>query len=440
VIESIAKLAPRFRAKRLRTRTKVLLLLLLVVILPASAIHVWAWHHLREADRLVRQQRFVRAYPHYTQALKVWRWSASTHFVAAQTARRANLLADAKQHLAECQRLQGGPSVPLAVEHLLVRAQAGDIGEVEKALWEYIEKGRPETPLVLEAMARGYLRVLRVGTAMRCLKMLLEREPDNIEGLVLRGWVHEGRLEPQEAIKDYRRVLELAPERDDARLSLAQILAFNQPQQAHALFEQVVARQPNNLDALLGLAQTERFLGEPEKACVLLNSLLERDPNHSRALAELGAMTMTAPNGKKEAETLFRKALAADPANLEAQYQLYLCLAQQPGREPEAAEQRERYNRAEAEQLRLGQIASKEMTRKPNDVNLHYEMGKLYLTYGKPDVGLRWLYRALKLDPTHQPTHQVLYEYFKDKGEREKAEQHRAQLLSVPDDKPSARE
>lgn len=439
MIESIAKLAPRFRTKRLRARTKVLLLLLVVVILPATAIHLWAWHHLHEADRLVRQQRFAQAYPHYVQALKVWRWSASTHFVAAQTARRANLLADAKQHLAECQRLQGGHSVPLAVEHLLVRAQSGDIGEVEQALWEYIEKGRPETPLILEAMARGYLRMLRIGTAMRCLKMLLEREPNNIGALVLRGWVHEGWLEPQESIKDYRRALELDPELDEARLRLAQLLALNQPHEAHALYEKLVARQPNNLDALLGMAQTERYLGESEKAVALLHAVLERDPNHSRALAELGAMTM--PSGKtKEAETLFRKALVADPANVEAQYQLYLCLAQQRGREGEAAEQREKYERAEVERRRLEQIASKEMTRKPNDVNLHYEMGKMYLNYGKPDIGLRWLYRALKLDSTHQPTHQVLYEYFKKKGEREKAEQHRAQLLSVPDDKPSARE
>jgi uncharacterized protein HemY len=74
---------------------------------------------------------------------------------------------------------------------------------------------------------------------------------------------------------------------------------------------------------------------------------------------------------------------------------------------------------------RLGQIASKEMTRTPNDPDLHSEIGKFYLTYGKPEVGLRWLYRALKLDPGHRASHRLLHDYYKQHGDPERAEQHR---------------
>jgi tetratricopeptide (TPR) repeat protein len=425
VIRFGAKVVRSLRAKPFRA----LIVVVLTLALALCGFHLWAWYHFREANRLVEQQQFAKAYSHYALCLQVWRWSASTHFLAARTARRANLYPEARQHLAESGRLQGGASstsVPLALEHLLLQAQSGDIGEVEEALWGYVKKEKPETPLILEAMARGYSRMLRLGTAMRCLRMLLEREPDNVEALVLRGWIREGGGEA-EARQDYRRALELNPEQDDARLGLARILVRDSPKEAHSHFEHLVARQPDNPDALLGLAEAYRALGEPEKGRPLLDAVLAKDPENSKALAELGALSLAA--GKTtEGEALLRKAIAADPGNVEAHYQLYLCLVQQPGREADAAVQRDTHKRVEADRRRLAQIASKEMTRTPNDPNLHYEVGVIYLRNGKPEVGVRWLYNALKLDSTHQPSHQALYDYFKRTGQSEKAEQHRAEI------------
>jgi tetratricopeptide (TPR) repeat protein len=397
--------------------------------LAAGACYAWAWYHLREAGRLVERQQFAGAYANYALSLKVWRWSASTHFLAARAARRAGMYPEAERHLAECQRLEGGPpggSVPLALERLLLQAQSGDVGEVEGVLWDYAEKGRPETPLILEALARGYVRVLRLGTALRCLKMLLDREPDNIQALLLRGWIKEGGGDPEEARKDYRHALELDPQRDEARLSLARLLIRDNPEEARAHLEQVIARQPDNPDVLLALAQAYRAVGEPERARPLLETLLARDPENSKGLAELGALTLS--GNAEEAEALFRRAVAADPGNADAHYQLYLCLAQQPGREAEAAAELETQKRVQAALTRLAQIAGKEMTRTPNDPNLHYEMGMIYLRYGKPEVGVRWLYSALKLDPTHQPSHQALYDYYKQAGQPDRAEEHRKQL------------
>jgi tetratricopeptide (TPR) repeat protein len=409
------------------------MLAVLTVILATAGVNLWAWHHFREADRLVEKQQFAKAYPHYAQCLRVWRWSASTHFRAARTARRAGLYQEAEQHLAATEKLQGdasGTPVPIALERLLLLAQSGNIAEVEEVLWGYVKKEKPETPLILEAMARGYARMLRLGTAMRCLRMLLEREPDNVEALVLRGWIQEGGTEPAEAGTDYRHALDLNPERDDARLGLARILVQVSPQEARAHFEQVVARQPDNPNALAGLGEVYWALGEPEKARPIFDALLANDPGNSRALAGLGALALAAGN-TTEGEALLRKAIAADPGNMEAHYQLYLCLGQ-PGREAEAAAQRETYKHVEADRKRLAQLATKEMTRTPNDPNLHYEMGTIYLRYGKPEVGLRWLYSALKLDPTHQPTHQALYDYFKRTGESKKAEDHHREIRPGP--------
>jgi tetratricopeptide (TPR) repeat protein len=365
----------------------------------------------------------------------VWRWSASTHFRAARAARRARLYPEAERHLAQCEKLQGGApdkSFPLALERLLLQAQSGNVGEVEEVLWDYVKRDEPETPLILEALARGYLRMLRLSAALGCLRRLLEREPDNVEALLMRGWIRGGGGEPREgsllgAIQDYRRALELSPERDDARLALARVLVRTSPKEARDHFEYLLARQPDNRDVQLGLAEAYWALGQPERARPVFEALLEKDPKNSRALAGLGAVCLGAGD-TAEAEGLLRKAIAADPGNVQAHYQLYRCLVRQPGRKAEAIAQRDRHERVAADYARLGEIASKEMTRNPRDPNLHYEMGAIYLKYGKPEVGLRWLYSALKLDPTHQRTHRALTDYYKRTGQPDREEQHRRQL------------
>jgi Tfp pilus assembly protein PilF len=163
------------------------------------------------------------------------------------------------------------------------------------------------------------------------------------------------------------------------------------------------------------------------KARPIYDALLAKDPCDSKALAGLGGLALTAGDAA-EGEALLRRAIAADPGNADAHYQLYLCLIQEPGRAAEAAAERDTHLRVGTDRTRLAEIVAQKMTRSPNDPNLHYELGVIYLRNGKPEIGLRWLYSALKLDPAHQPSHQALSDYFERTGESEKAEQHRGQL------------
>lgn len=420
---------PRFG--QLVFRRPVGLLVIGLALAAAAGANLWAWHHYRQAERARAHYHFFQAYSHYTRSLQVWRWSAFLHLDAARTARRAGLHAEAEQHLTECQRLQGGAadaSLPLALERLLLQAQSGDLDAVDETLWQYIEKNPSEAPPILEALARGYARLLRLGTALRCLREILEREPENVEALVMAGKIlEEGGGETEDAVKHYCRALELDAERDDARMSLAQILLRDRPEEARAHFEHLSGRQPDNVTVLLGLGQAQRILGETDKARSLLEAVLSKEPDNAKALTELGRIALLAGD-LAEAETLFRKAIDADSVNRDAHYRLYQCLAQQPGRENDAARQIAVCEHVEADLARLGTIASTEMNRAPNDPKLCYEVGSLYLRYGKADVGIRWLYRALKLDPAHQPSHQALYDYYQRAGEVKKAEQHRLQL------------
>jgi tetratricopeptide (TPR) repeat protein len=420
---------------RLRRRwDRLALALLLVVAVAAGGLQLWAWYQFRAADRCLEKYQFAEAYEHYRKCLNVWRWSATTHFLAGQTARRAQMYDQADQHYNACVALEGpshSRTLQIALERLLIQAQQGQFADIEEPLWDAIKKDRPETPLILEAMARGYMRMLRVGPAMECLRRILERDPNHVDALANRALAYERTGSVVEAEKDYRRALALDPERDDARFSLAQILLSANPEEAREQFEQLRARQPDNAEVLIGLAAAYRTLGEGDKARPLLDAILAKEPGNSKGLAELGLLII-ASGQTAEGEALLRRAIAADPANQEAQYQLYLFLRQDPARQAEANAQREQYKKVDADRIRLAEIVGKEMSRKPYDPDLHSELGRIYIQYGKPDVGVRWLYSALRLDPNHQPSHQALYEYFKSIGDTTKAEQHRLQLRTPP--------
>jgi tetratricopeptide (TPR) repeat protein len=404
------------------------------VALAVGGVHLWACHHFREAGRRLEKFQFADAYDHYLQCLKVWRWSTTTHFLAGQAARRASKYEEAEQHYAACVGLEGpsrSRAREIALERLLIQAQQGQFADIEEPLWDAVKKNKPEAPLILEAMALGYMRMLRLGMALKCLDQILEHEPKHVQALINRGWVWERLGGSVEASKDYHRALELAPDRDDARLSLAQILLRDSPQEARAEFELLRVRQPEIPEVLIGLAAVYRSQGDAEKARVLIEAVLAKNESNSKALTELGRLLLGAGE-TAQSEALLRKAIAADPANYEAHYQLYLLLLQDPIRQSEAQVQRDKCAKVDADRIRLAEIAAKEMGRKPYDPDLQSEMGRIYIRYGKPEIGVRWLYSALRLDPTHQPSHQALYEYFKSIGDAAKAEQHRAQLRSPP--------
>jgi tetratricopeptide (TPR) repeat protein len=405
-----------------------------VVVLGAGAAfglaHLRAAQYFRDAERLMGEQRFAQAHALYVQCLQTWANSASTHLAASSAARRAGLYDEAEAHLGAAERLQGptsSPSLPLALERLLLRAQTGEVREVEGALLNFVEKGRPETPLIREALARGYLRVYLLSAAMHSAQLLLEQQPDNVEGLLVRAWVREGGSETEQGLEDYRRALDLLPERDDIRLSLARALLRAHPHEARIPFEQLLVRQPENVEALVGLGEVYQAEGAAQKALAMFESAVALSPNNSRALTGLAVLSSGTKDVAK-AEALLRRAIAADAGNQKAHYQLYLCLVQQPGKKAEAAAQHEVYQRVEADLRRLVEIASKDLARSPNDPNLYWELGTINLRNGRPEVGLRWLSVALKLDASHQPTHRAFYDYYQRTGQVEKAEQHRREL------------
>jgi tetratricopeptide (TPR) repeat protein len=153
---------------------------------------------------------------------------------------------------------------------------------------------------------------------------------------------------------------------------------------------------------------------DSDAAYALLETILERDPENTRALSEKGAW-LVATGDVSEGEALIRRAIAHNPSDIEANYKLYLCLCGQPGREKDRELQREVHQKIEQDNKRLTKILSHDMNKSPGDANLHHELGMIFYRKGKKEIAVRWLTSALKLDPAHKPSRDDLREILQGK-------------------------
>jgi tetratricopeptide (TPR) repeat protein len=371
------------------------------------AWHLWAYHHFRAAQRAIERHDLSRARAHLTLCLEVWPDSAQTHFLAARTARRDGDEEDAEHHLDECRRLDW-PQEAITLERALLLAQRGELATVESYLLAGARAGADGDPLILEALSQGYLQTYRLAEALHCLDRWLQREPDNVRALVWRGEVKERRNDLPEAIRSYRRAVELDPE-EQARLRLALALTrYDQPAEAAGHFERLLAGQPTNPQVLLGLARCRRSRGRTAAARELLDTLLAYHPQHAEGLCERGQLALQAGR-PAEAERWLRRALALAPFDRDSNYNLVQCLLHQDKAE-QARPHQARLERLSADLQRAADLTRK-VAASPKDPALRHEIGVLLLRNGQDQEGLRWLRSALQADPRHRPTRATLADY-----------------------------
>jgi tetratricopeptide (TPR) repeat protein len=412
-----------------RRRTWVVLCLLAVtgVILAGASVFGWAQYHVLRGRAAAERQQFAVAHTHFTEALSIWRRSASTHLEAARAARRAGMLQEAERHLESCQRLQGNVSDELRLERLLIRAVDGEIMDVQEGLWRSVEEDHPEKIVILESLVLGYMKVSSSSAGRAAIARLLELQPDNIVGLYWRGIVREQTEDDEEAIADYRQVLEILPDHADARKHLADLLVKTDAREALEHITRLRQKQPRDFALLVSQANCWKALGNPEEAAMALDELLADNPDHVGALIQRGLLAVQ-DGQAAQGEKWLRKAITIQPSSEDAQYHLYQCLLQQPGREAEAQQQFVEWKRVQADLARLNEIATKQMDRAMRDPALIHEVGLILLRSNQDDMALRWFQMALELQANFEPVHRTLAEYYRSKGKDDLAEQHRKKL------------
>jgi tetratricopeptide (TPR) repeat protein len=402
----------------------VILVALLGLAAASAGVFGWAEYQLHAARLDVAHRDFAGAQRRLSLCMRVLPGNRDVWLLAAQTARRARDYAEAERFLKAFHDHDGDPEA-VSLERALTRAQRGELAGQEGYLWAQLEEHHPDSPLILEALAQGYMATFRWGEALACLKQLLECWPRDAEVLVWHGWVSENLRRPAVARDDYQRALELNPEHDEARLRLAEaMLRSSQPAEALEHLELLERRQPSNPALLLALARCRRELNQPEEAGRILGRLFVERPEDPQVLTERGKLALSLGQAA-EAEEWFRKSLAIAPSERETNYDLSLCLRQQ-GKSEEADAYVARLKRIEADQERLGKLFGL-MVKQPRDLSLRREAGVLLLNNGQTREGLRLLESVLEVDATNRAAHAALADYHQRIGNRGLAELHRRQ-------------
>jgi tetratricopeptide (TPR) repeat protein len=389
--------------------------------------YLFALHKWHAAQLAVEHERTVEARSHLDFCLMVWPRSIPLHLLAARAAWQGGDLERSEALLNRCLKLQQGATEEIQLEFLLLRAQAGEIDEVAPALLEYVEKNSSNLPLILESMARAYMRSLQYGAAYACLNRWIEAAPDTARAYHYRGWVTERLDSAKEALADYERALTLDPDLAPVRLRVAEML-LEDTRSLEALphLERLTKQYPTRPDIMARMGHCYLLQGRNEDARKLLVAAVQLLPDDAALLHNLAKLELQEKKWA-EAEAWLRHALEVDRADTEALYSLASALRFQ-GRNDEAAAVLERHTEMTAVLERANRMLRAE-ARHPSTTPVGpSELGSLLIRLGQEQLGVHWMEKALSLDPAHQPTHQALAAYYQSKGDTQKAMAHRTWL------------
>jgi tetratricopeptide (TPR) repeat protein len=395
-------------------------------ILALASPFLWAGYHWYAGQRDLKRYHSAEARAHFQACMRIWPWSRSAraHLLAARAARRDNDFVEADRLLHECQDRLKDESPESILEWALLQAAVGDPDRVAEQLRFQAAKNPANGPLVLEALAEGYGRTSRIFDALRCLDEWLAHEPDNVQALFLRGNLQRQVGSWQNAATNFRRVVELDPDRNEARWWLAISLSeIGRYEEAVNHLEVLLKAHYEDVEVRVRLAMCRQRLAQPREARALLEAVLAENPEHGVALRTRGEMAKLDGN-LPEAEKWLREAIRVMPFDYKTHSWLTECLRSQD-KTKEADELAARTEQIKERLQRQSEIMAHLLSAKPNDLALQCELGKLSIQLGQYEYGEGWLLNAERLDNNYLPALTALADYYKSQGNQEKAEAYR---------------
>jgi predicted Zn-dependent protease len=383
--------------------------------------------HYRAAQQALDRHEWSQARSQLQACLRTWPDKPAVHLLAARAARRLERLEEAKEHLDACERLQGGESRATEVERALLRVHRGDLAAVEGWLRTRVAEDDPDTVEILDILSTALILDYRAAEAHQCLDELLRRQPDNFDILLRHALTAQAQAWYSVAVESLQKAVDLRPEADGARLSLAQnLVTLGRYGDALPHLTSLRERQPDEPDVLLTLARCLAGQGQQNQAVELLDQLLARQPDNYAALGERGWLCVELDR-PAEGESYLRRAQALAPPDQALLIRFSDCL-RLLGKDEEARRYREEADRLRADTLQALSLTKRIREESPNDPDLCHELGCILLRLGKQSDALRFFQKALKANPNHRPTHESLTALYEGVGDFERAAYHRRQL------------
>jgi len=383
--------------------------------------------HLVAARQAMREGELVAALVALEKAKAIQPDRAEVQYLLAVALRRAGRLQEYEAPLERAAEL-GWPEEDIRRQRLLAQAQRGDVPAVRAQLMALMTRGASDEVAeeIYEAMAKGYMISYALLDARLCLDFWLTWRPGTPQARVMRACIFEQTGEWDKAVADYRAALEHHPKHREARVRLGQaFLQLKDYAEAKAEFQARLADAPDDIEALQGLAQCERQLGDMDvaKACVERILAAELNPTQrGMAMAELGRILL---NQGKTAEALevLNRARELVPMDSMVHQALGTALAR-TGQTQKAQYHMDRFRHIRKQFDRMTGI-TRRLIDKPNSAELRYEAGAILMEQGMKKDAADWLLSALKCDPRHRKTHELLAEYYAELGDQQSAGFHR---------------
>jgi superkiller protein 3 len=310
---------------------------------------------------------------HFERALELQPEATAIHYPLGQAYRRLGDLDKAREHLQ--QRGEQEPLFPDPLGNQVARLAKGTAFEIVLALAKSADE-YPDAEFLGFALShfgdvKGAIEQLEQGLALRQQSDATPLEQGRIH-YVLGGLLVNDDRDP-EAVEQFRRALELAPELIDARVKLGNAYArLERYDDALAAYDAVLSKQPENPDVLLkrasllmgldrdgearpGLEKLAELTPESSEVQIRLATILEKEQDVEGALARYRAASeleltpqerprvhyglasmLRQQEQYNEAVKEYQRALEADPEQVPALADLASLLAQL-GRMREAA-------------------------------------------------------------------------------------------------------
>jgi tetratricopeptide (TPR) repeat protein len=196
----------------------------------------------------------------------------------------------------------------------------GSREDIDKAIENYQEalKLDPTAPVIFEELTDLYIQTGRLRDAMTQAQDMLKQNPDNLAARRMLGRIYMRIMVPntqnghidenflRQATEQYQKITEKDPKDADSWVVLGRLYLYaHNSQDAEKSFNTALKLEPENEDALSGLAMLYMDLGDTKSAIAKLKAITEKNPTE-RTLATLAKAYEDVQDYKDAADALKR--------------------------------------------------------------------------------------------------------------------------------------
>lgn len=413
---------------------------LVIVLLAAIGIESWfvyRWYQVQnlvsKAHEQIDRMDFLAAEETLAQASAIKPNDPRLILEFASLYRQAGKTREFESWIGSAEEA-GANSDDIARQVLLMKAQGGFVKQDSEEFAQLLAIGEGsdrDAPQVYYALAKGFLASYQVREAEEAINSWLVWQPESVPARFLRGNIRYRYGQLEQAIADYRFVLEKAPDHAEANFLLGLLLnESGHIEEARDQFQKAVDLDGDSEEFKLELAFCVKQLGEDDLAKKLAQEILESDdaPRRAKSMELLAKLAIEAGN-YAEARGLLEEAFRTAPANAELCHMMGTVLSMVD--EPELAKRfmdeaqgfRDRHERI--------QDLTKQLIDEPDRDDLRLEVAELMFRDGLDESASMWLLTILKRNPNHVQSHMLLAAYYQRTGRPELAGYHRSQAESL---------